>query len=88
MREDVRAARVLGRQMIEAALALPLLAGFLWVARPGGPSPMFASEPPSYAAAVPWLAVGLYLVGLAWMVRIHRTSHLEPETSSWRYRDD
>jgi len=88
MREDVRAARVLGRQMIEAALALPLLAGFLWVATPGGPSPMFAPGPPWYAAAVPWLAVGLYLVGLAWMVRIHRTSHLEPETSSWRYRDD
>jgi len=88
MREDIRAARLLGRQMIEAALALPLLAGFLWLATPGGPSPMFAPEPPWYAAAVPWLAVGLYLVGLAWMVRIHRTSHLEPETSSWRYRDD
>ena len=88
MREDIRAARLLGRQMIEAALALPLLAGFLWVATPGGPSPMFAPEPPWYAAAVPWLAVGLYLVGLAWMVRIHRTPHLEPETSSWRYRDD
>jgi len=88
MREDIRAARLLGRQMIEAALALPLLAGLLWVATPGGPSPMFAPEPPWYAAAVPWLAVGLYLVGLAWMVRIHRTSHLEPESSSWRYRDD
>ena len=86
MREDIRAARLLGRQMIEAALALPLLAGFLWVATPGGPSPMFAPEPPWYAAAVPWLAVGLYLVGLAWMVRIHRTSHLESERSSWRDR--
>ena len=44
-------------------------------------------EPPWYETAVPWVAIGLYAIGLAWMIRIHRTSHLEPETSSWRYRE-
>ena len=88
MREDVRAARVLGRHMIGAALALPVLVAFLWVAAPGGIEPMFAPEPPWYAIALPWAAVGVYLIGLGWMIRIHRTSHLEPETSSWRYRGD
>ena len=87
MREDVRAARRLGRQMIGAALALPVLVALLWVASPGGIEPMFASEPPWYAIALPWAAVGAYLIGLGWMIRIHRTSHLEPEPRSWRYRD-
>jgi hypothetical protein len=87
MREDVRAARLLGRQMIGAALALPLLPALMLVAAPAGPTPMFAAEPPWYAVAVPLAAVGVYLTGLIWMIRIHRTSHLEPETSSWRYRD-
>ena len=85
MREDVRAARALGRQIFGAALLLPLFAGLLWIATPGGIEPMFY-EPPWYASLVPLFAVGLYLFGLAWMIRIHRTSHLEPEASSWRYR--
>ena len=87
MREDVRAARRLGRLMIGAALALPVLVAFLWVAAPGGIEPMFAPEPPWYAIALPWAAVAVYLIGLGWMIRIHQTSHLEPETPSWRYRD-
>ena len=85
MREDVRAARVLGRQMIALVLLIPVLAVFCWLAQPG-----FMGGPwvePWYAAAVAWLAVGLYLIGLGWMIRIHRTSHLEPEPPSWRYRD-
>jgi hypothetical protein len=87
MREEVRAARRLGRQMIGAALALPVLVAFLWVAAPGAIEPMFAPEPPWYAIALPWAAVGVYLTGLGWMIRIHRTSHLEPEPPNWRYRD-
>jgi hypothetical protein len=86
MREGVRAARVLGRQMIGAALVLPVLIGFLWIGAPAGIEPMLY-EPPWYAGVVPLVAAGLYLIGLAWMIRINRTSHLEPETSSWRYRD-
>lgn len=72
--------------MIGAALVLPVLVGFLWVAAPAGIGPMFASPPPWYAIALPWVAIGLYLTGLLWMIRIHRTSHLEPDVSSWRYR--
>ena len=86
MRDDVRAARALGRQMIGAALTLPLLLGFLWIASPGGIEPIFY-EPPWYETALPWVAIGLYAVGLAWMIRIYRTSHLEREPSDWRYRD-
>jgi hypothetical protein len=85
MREDVRAARTLGRQIIGVALVLPVLVGFLWLASPGGIEPMFY-EPPWYEAVLPWVAIGLYGTGLTWMIRIHRTSHLESETSSWRYR--
>jgi hypothetical protein len=32
-------------------------------------------------------ACAAYFAGLRGMVRIYRTSHLEPETSNWRYRD-
>jgi len=85
MRKDVREARALGRQMIGAALALALLVGFLWVASPGGIEGI-SYEPPWYAGLVPLAAVGLYVTGLAWMIRIYRTSHLEPDPSSWRYR--
>jgi len=85
MREDVRAARALGRRLIAAAFALSLLLAFLWVASPGGVEGM-SYQTPWYAALVPLVAVGTYLTGLVWMIRIYRTSHLEPETSSWRYR--
>jgi hypothetical protein len=73
--------------MIGAALALPLLVAFTWVAAPGSIEPMFAPQPPWYADALPWFGVAVYLIGLIWMARIHRTSHLEPEPSGWRYRD-
>ena len=41
---------------------------------------------PWYVTALPWLGWAVYAVGLAWMVRIYRLSHREPETSFWRYR--
>ncbi|MFL5685488.1 MAG: hypothetical protein ACJ77D_05485 [Chloroflexota bacterium] len=85
MREDVRAARAVGRQMIAGVLVIPLLVVFWWLAQPGDIGPMLY-EPPWYAAPLPWLAAAVYVTGLAWMIRIYRTSHLEPETSSWRYR--
>jgi len=86
MREDVRAARLLGRQMIAFVLLIPVLAVFWWLAQPG-----FMGGPwvePWYVTILPWVAWAIYAVGVVWMVRIHRTSHLEPESSSWRYRDD
>lgn len=85
MRDDVRAARAQARQLIALVLLIPLLAVFWWVAQPG-----FMGDPwvePWYAAMVPWVGWTLYAAGVIWMIRIYRTSHLEAETSSWRYRD-
>lgn len=86
MREDVRAARRDARQLIGLALLVPLFVAFMGIASPGFIDPMW------YGAG--WLvlippaaAVAVYLFGLGWMIRIYRTSHLEPETSNWRYRD-
>jgi hypothetical protein len=85
MSDEVREARRLARVEIGAALVWPLLIGFLWVASPGftGSSlyrPWFGDAPLCFGCA-------MYATGLAWMIRIYRTSHVEPETSSWRYRD-
>jgi hypothetical protein len=85
MREDVRAARRLGRTMIGASLVCPILIGFLWLAQPGSGGISYVE--PWYATALPFVAWGVYFFGLAWMIRIYRTSHLEPETTNWRYRD-
>ena len=85
MRDDVREARELGRLMIGWVLMVPILAVFLWFAQPGFMGGGWAE--PWYVTVLPWAAWAVYLIGLAWMIRIHRNSHLEPETSSWRYRD-
>jgi hypothetical protein len=89
-REHVRAARRLDRLMIAtSALAFPIV---LSVLDPDAFSaPMFAPRVPLLGlpavVLVQGSAVIAYVVGLAWMVRIHRTSHLEPEGCIWRYRD-
>ncbi len=46
---------------------LPILAGFLWLAAPGGFRPMIY-EPPWYETALPWVGAGGYLFGLGWMI--------------------
>jgi hypothetical protein len=86
MREEVRVARRVGRSMIGASVVCPILIGFLWVAQPALSGGMFYVEP-WCATALPFAAWGVYLFGLAWMIGIYRTSHLEPETTNWRYRD-
>jgi hypothetical protein len=78
--------------MIGAAIAYPIILGFLWVAAPGGSQPMFPAEPRVLGiipadALIPIVGLTTYLVGFAWMLRIYRTSHLEPERTGWRYRD-
>ena len=88
VRHDVREARRLGRMMIGmSALAFP---GALIIVP--GPDPMFGVMR-SVLPGVPdqltvlMAASTAYLVGLAWMIRIHRTSHLERDASIvWRYR--
>ena len=86
MREDVREARRRGRGIIAWALTFPMIFSFLSSVEPG-----FLSDRlwvTGYVTMWPWVAaLGLYLVGLGWMVRIYRRSHLEPEASSSRYRD-
>ena len=87
VRHDVREARRLGRIMIGlSAVAFPsalvVLPGF---------DPTFGgvlSVIPGVPDELTVLITGsmAYLVGLAWMTRIYRTSHLEPDAPSWRYR--
>lgn len=74
------------RAELAIAFAVPLFAVFLYLAMPGGPGPMFPGEPPPIETFVPWTGVGLFLVGLVWMIRLSRP---DPEGGerSWRYRD-
>jgi hypothetical protein len=86
MREDVRRTRRLGRELILMTLSFAIVLGFVRLMEPGMPGGPMLEVP--YVGVWPWAAAsGLYVVGLGWMVRIYRRSHLEPETSSWRYRD-
>jgi hypothetical protein len=85
MCEDVRAARQTGRLMIAWVLMVPLFAVFWWFAQPGTMGGGWVE--PWYASILPWAGWSAYATGVIWMIRIHRTSHLEPETSSWRYRE-
>ena len=89
-RNDLRAARRLGRVMIgTSALVFPV---FLWLALPGY-FQVTSGSMTSIVGSVPddllVLIAGClaYFVGLAWTIRIFRTSHVESETSSWRYRE-
>ena len=83
MSDEVRKARRLARVEIGSALSFPLLIGFEWIAKPG-----FMGESlyrPWYGDAPLWIAGAIYAFGLAWMIRIYRTSHLEPEPPPWQY---
>ena len=86
MRRDVREARALGRQMIGLVLTIPVFAVVWWFMQPGFMGG--GGVEPWYATILPWAGWTIYAIGVAWMLRIYRTSHLEPETSSWRYRDE
>jgi hypothetical protein len=90
MREDVRIARRDGRGLIAISVTMLPLMVVIWAdgafqMKSGNPrsAPSLLDDP----LFVPLSALLVYFIGLAWMLRIHRRSHLEPETSSWRYRD-
>jgi hypothetical protein len=77
--------------MIKAVILLGPLVAFLWIPQSGIMDPTFGLEMPIFGfppRMTPLIAaLGAYLTGLAWMIRIYRTSHLEPEMSGWRYRN-
>jgi hypothetical protein len=88
-RKHAPAGRRLGRFMITtSALALPIV---MSVSSSDVFEPMFPPIAPVLGVPLGPLsqvaALIAYVVGLAWMIRIYRTSHLEPEGSSWRYRE-
>ena len=82
----LRRAHHLIRAELALAVAVPVVAGFLFIAAPAGPSPMFSGEPPLIETLVPWAGMGLFILGFAWMIRLSRP---DPEAGerSWRYRD-
>jgi hypothetical protein len=92
MREDVRAARREGRIMSASAIAYGIGVAAFWVAQLAIMDPMSWGVPQILgflpAGLIPAIAaLVVYLVGLTSMIRIYRTSHLEPDVSSWRYSD-
>ena len=85
-RRRLRRAHHLIRAELALAVAVPFLAGFLFVATPGGPSPMFSGEPPLVESLHLWAGVGLFILGFVWMIRLSRP---DPEAGerTWRFRD-
>jgi hypothetical protein len=79
-------ARVLIRTELALAIAVPVVAAFLWVAAPGPiGGGMFYVAPP-IVTLLPLAGVVGFIVGIVWMVRLSRP---DPEAGerSWRYRD-
>ena len=85
--ERLQLAQFLARLELTLAFGSHLLLLFLWVAKPGGPSPMLSSSGISQFAptAAEALGVAMLTIGLAWIVRIYRADP-EPGDRTWRYR--
>ena len=70
------------------ALAIGLLWSLLFIAAPGGPTPMFDGPIPDLRALL-LVPIGMQLIGLGWMIRIYRSAvDAEPDHDQWRYRAD
>lgn len=80
----LRNARFLIRAELAIAFALPLIAGFLFIAAPGTTGGSLIESP--LESALPWAAAVGIVVGIGWMIRLSRP---DPEAGerSWRYRD-
>jgi hypothetical protein len=70
-RRRLRRARFWIQLEFAVAFALPLVAGFLYIAAPNGPTPMFYRES-LVEVVLPWLGGLGVIVGIVWMVRIAR----------------
>jgi hypothetical protein len=86
-RWDGLTGRAVARAMIVFAALVPLAVLIALVAQPGHIGGGMLYEPQWYEVALPWAGAIGYLVGLGWMICIYRRSHIEPDTSYWRYRD-
>lgn len=79
--------------MITIALGAVGLTVVAFSAAPGnmGPDPLFATPPAVLGLPARLVMLGVaivgVLVGLVWMIRIHRADP-EPDQHAWRYRRD
>ncbi len=79
--------RRIGRVLIAVAVGLIVVTGSLWIVAPRGPSPMFLPGWIDFAnLALSAVGITGIVVGLAWMIRIHRANP-EPDQRAWRYRE-
>jgi len=87
-RSNARARR--GRRVARHLFAIPIFfavsLALLYVGQPTYIVPMYDPVSDWTSKVVTGVAVLLFVIGLAWMVRILR-SHHEPESGAWRYRD-
>ncbi len=84
-RRRLRRVRILIRLEFTVAIAAPLVVGLMYIAAPGGPSPMFLREWLPQEVLL-WLGVLGVIFGFVWMVRLARADP-EAGVSPWRYRD-
>ena len=80
----LRRARQLIRLELALAIAAPLVGVFLYIAAPNFQG-RGLHEPWLIETLLPWAAVGMFVVGFVWMVRLSRP---DPEAGerTWRYR--
>jgi hypothetical protein len=87
-RSNARARR--GRRVARQLFAIPIFfavsLAVLYVGQPNYIGPMYVAGSDRMSKIIFGAAAVIFVVGLAWMVRILR-SHHEPETGAWRYRD-
>ena len=81
----LRRAHVLIRAELAIACVVPLFAGFVYIAAPNFGGGM-SGPPPLMETLVPLFAMGLFIVGMVWMIRLSRPDP-EPGERTWRYRD-
>ena len=78
------------RQRARVMVALPVIvASVVALLSITAPTPMggMESDPDPLGALVPGIGIGMFLVGLAWMIRIYRVAcDVEPDHGNWRYR--
>jgi hypothetical protein len=79
-------AHFLIRAELTLAIAVPVIAGFLWVAAPGTMGGGMFYRASLIETLLPWAGVAGFVVGIVWMLRLSRQ---DPEAGerSWRYRD-